>query len=104
MAKLVVPWMIAALLICSVVFMDVKVAEAKEISYGAIGKNGIPCKVGSSQANCKKEPPSNNHTRGCNKATRCRSGSPPPPAKKDKRTPPPAKKDKRTPHDSQTNV
>ncbi len=42
------------------------------ISYGALGKNGVPCsRKGSSYTNCQPGAEANPYTRGCSVSSRC---------------------------------
>lgn len=44
------------------------------ISNGAMARNGIPCDI-NHQENCEPQRNENEYNRGCNPATRCRTGA-----------------------------
>ncbi|KAK4348235.1 hypothetical protein RND71_034575 [Anisodus tanguticus] len=56
-----------------------EISEGKEIGYGAIGGNGIPCsRKNKNMNNCHEGKPANPYTRGCEETNRCRNGKEPP--------------------------
>ncbi|CAN1168872.1 Protein RALF-like 28 [Linum perenne] len=59
-----------AIIVCAIFANE---AQAKSISYGAIGKGGIPC----GGARKCQDKPENPYHRGCEKLAKCRSGGSP---------------------------
>ncbi|KAM3199103.1 hypothetical protein P3L10_034255 [Capsicum annuum] len=58
-------------------FAEVSEGDQKEISYGAVGENHVPCdRRSGNNVKCHTTQPETPYKRGCSPLTRCRGDNP----------------------------